>query len=163
MANMVWALENLIQNQVGEPWSGHERDLARHGNPSPEPPTQDAPIRLGYQLQTRVPEYWIPFLPVSVDPLRGVVALELAAMLKPDPPHDPIDPQGRILRPTSLGNGPYQIPEEEVPRNGIRVQRVICRARWLDGSTHLWELRRKQPGTGEANSALRFDVAVPHE
>ena len=77
--------------------------------------------------------------------------------------HTLISPRGRVLQPTSISPAsPYQIPEEEVPRNGIRVQRLAVRSRWTDGSSHLWQLRRVQPGTGESSSALRFDQALPN-
>lgn len=71
--------------------------------------------------------------------------------------------RGRILQPTTIsGSAPYQIPEEEVPRNGIKVQRLAARSRWSDGSTRVWQLRRVRPGTGETSSALRFDQALPN-
>jgi len=102
----------------------------------------------------------MPFVPVSVDPMNGVVALELAEAIAPDG-HTLIAPRGRILQPSSiLQPAPYQIPEEEVPRNGVKVQRLTARSRGIDGSTWLWQLRRVQPGTGEVTSALRFDQAL---
>lgn len=162
MANMIWAIENVLENAAGEPWPQHERDAA-HNPPvtTPAPPVQSVPVALAYQIESRVPEYWIPFLPVSLDPANGVVALELASAVASDG-HTLILPRGRILRPTSIPtSAPYQIPEEEISRNGLRVQRLAVRSRWYDGSTQLWQLRRVQPGTGEASSALKFDQAAP--
>jgi hypothetical protein len=162
MANMVWAIENVLENSAGEPWPQHERDAARNPVSTPPPPGQTPPVPLKYRIESRVPEYWIPFLPVSLDPANGVVALELASAMASDG-HTPILPRGRVLHPTSIGTAsPYQIPEEEVPRNGVRVQRLAVRSRWHDGSAQLWQLRRTQPGTGESSSALRFDQALPN-
>jgi hypothetical protein len=48
--------------------------------------------------------------------------------------------------------------DEEVPREGARVTRAYQYARWVDGSTHLWSGRRKQPGRGEGSSGLQFDI-----
>lgn len=156
MANMVWGIENVLPNAAGEPWSQRERDAAL--TPAIPPPSTAA--GLSYRIESSVPASWIPFLPVSLDPTKGTVALELAAAIAPDG-HAPIPPRGRILQPTAIpADSPYQLPEEEVPRNVLRVQRVFCRSRWSDGSTHLWQLRRVQPGTGETNSALRFDQAL---
>jgi hypothetical protein len=31
MANMVWAIENVLENAAGQPWPQHERDAARTG------------------------------------------------------------------------------------------------------------------------------------
>ena len=157
MANMVWGIENILPDAAGEPWPQRERDSAVNAQPVPATSTTAG---LTYQIASSVPASWIPFLPVSLDPTKGTVALELAAALGPDG-HTPISPRGRILQPTGISPGaPYQLPEEEVPRNGLRVQRVFCRSRWIDGSTHLWQLRRVEPGTGETSSALRFDQAL---
>jgi len=95
------------------------------------------PVPLKYRIESRVPEYWIPFLPVSLDPASGVVTLELASAVASDG-HTLIPPRGRVLQPTSISPAsPYQIPEEEVPRNGIQVQRLAVRSRWTDGSSNL--------------------------
>jgi hypothetical protein len=160
MANMVWAIENVLENAAADPWPQHERDSAKNPTKTENGPSR-APVTLRYTLESRVPDYWIPFLPVSLDPAGGVVALERASAVASDGT-TLIPPRGRILLPTSIAaSAPYQIPEEEVPRNGVRVQRLPVRCRWHDGSTHFWELRRVQPGTGETSSALRFDQALP--
>jgi hypothetical protein len=160
-ANMVWALELTTQNAIGVGWSGHERDIARNGGAAPAPPAaQAATVPLTYDIQTRVPEYWIPFLPVLVSSATGSVMLERAAMLRPNA--TPIEPVGRILVPSSIPAGsPYQVPEEEVARTGVQVVRRVCRSRWVDGSTWVWAMRQSGPARGEANSALRFDLADP--
>ena len=63
-------------------------------------------------------------------------------------------PQGLVLEP----NRDLLLHDEEVPREGARVTRAYQYARWVDGSTHLWIGRRKQPGRGEGSSGLRFDI-----
>jgi hypothetical protein len=108
---------------------------------------------LRYVVQTATPEHWIPFLPVSVDPARGTVALERGAMLSAA--GGLTGPAGRLLV------SPQPVWEEEIPRTGITVSRVVVRSRWLDGSTHLWISRRTTTGSGEASSGLAFDQAEP--
>ncbi|HYT75581.1 MAG TPA: hypothetical protein VEL79_12575, partial [Vicinamibacterales bacterium] len=158
MANMVWAIENVLENAAGGAWPQRERDAARGAGAGPTMSNATAP--LVYRVESRVPEYWIPLLPVSLDPAAGAVALELAAALGADG-HTPILPRGRILRPTGITAAtPYRLAEEEVPRNGVRVQRLTCRSRWSDGSTFLWQQRRVEHGTGETHSALRFDQVL---
>ncbi|WP_050024144.1 hypothetical protein [Verrucomicrobium sp. BvORR034] len=159
MANMAWAVEHTAENGLGRAWPGHERDLAI-GNPAIEPPVE-TPLR--YQLQTRVPQNWLPLIPVAIDPQEGDIALELGAMLTQGENPQPIRPTGRILQPSSIGSEAYRIREEEVPREGLQVSRVMCRCRGSDGSTHLWVARRRQIGRGEGSSGLRYDLAVQEE
>jgi hypothetical protein len=119
-----------------------------------------APFR--YLIQTPVPENWIPFLPVLDENAPGKCWLERTFMQRGAAPESLVLPIGRILRPTNLASGqPYQVFEEEVPRERTRVTRHVVRSRWVDGSTHLWVARRKSVGVGEGSSGLRFDLAVP--
>ncbi|MEP6733165.1 MAG: hypothetical protein ABJE10_21155 [bacterium] len=153
LANMVWAVEETIEGGAGKPRPGHERSVALA--PPPPPPSNV----LSYRIQTDVPAHWIPFMPVTIDPARGSIALERAGM--PNATGTGlIEPAGRILRPSSRLGQPYQVFEEEVSRAGTRIVRVVCRARWTDGSTHLWIARRKTAGLGEASSGLVFDTAL---
>jgi hypothetical protein len=162
LANMAWAIEHATPNAVGEAWSGHERDQRLRPDVPPAPAAGPDSPPLRYQLQTGVPEHWVPLLPVAIDAVRGEIALELGAMLRPGPggSSQPILPVGRLLRPTRLDGATYRIREEEVPRAGTRVSRVLCRARWHDGSTHVWVQRRRAIGAGEGSSGLRFDLAI---
>ena len=164
LANMAWAIEHATPNAVGDAWPGHERDQRLRADlpPAPAPVVGPDSPPLRYQLQTGVPEHWVPLVPVAIDAVRGDIALELGAMLRPGPggASQPILPVGRLLRPTRLAGTSYRIREEEVPRAGTRVFRVICRARWHDGSTHVWVQRRRAIGAGEGSSGLRFDLAV---
>ena len=52
---------------------------------------------------------------------------------------------------------PYLVPEEEVPRSGIRVTKAFRRTRWIDGKAVVWISVRKQTGRGEGSSGLSFD------
>jgi len=148
-ANMAWAVERQTEGGIGQRRSGDER-AAEH---APPPAVTAAPLY--YLIETTVPEHWFPFLPVLIRP--GEIALQRGAML---PPSAPRPPHGRILRPTSLAGGAYTVREEEVPRTGVTVKRVLHRTRWLDGSTHIWLARRRSLGRGEGASGLRFDLAL---
>lgn len=168
MANMAWAIEHATEGGIGQPLLGFERDVAQKARTPESPGTvpADAPP-LRYQIQTTVPENWIPFLPVVpvvINPVRGDVALERAAMLRTpsEGPPTPVLPIGRILNPGSIGTDPYRVREEEITRAGVKVSRIVCRSRWIDGSTHLWIARRKGAGKGEGSSGLQFDLAMPN-
>lgn len=153
MANLVWAVERVVPGGAGGAWAGQERSTAMAPAGSP------AAAGLFYQIQTPVPRNWIPFLAVTIDPARGDIALERAAMLDSSvAPPVPIPPVGRVLRPHG-GVDPYRVREEEVSRSGVNVCRVYCRSRWIDGSTWLWTMRQRQAGAGEGASGLQFDRA----
>jgi hypothetical protein len=107
-----------------------------------------------------VPENWFSFVPVLSNATSGDVRLE--RQFPTGPTGQTVYPAGRVLRPPNLRQpNAYHVYEEEVPREGTRVLRVVIRSRWVDGSTHLWIIRRKLVGTGEGSSGLRFDQAVP--
>jgi hypothetical protein len=155
-ANMAWAIERAVETDLGETWPGTERAAAFDAkNPAaPVPPTTE-PLR--YQLGTKVPLHWIPFLPVRVPaPPANQIALVEAAPVTGNRP----TPVGRILRPASSPDGPFSLLEEEVPREGVKVRRLVLRTRWIDGKSYLWVERRRSLGTGETQSGLRFDQAL---
>ena len=159
-ANLAWAVEATTESAAGRPWAGRERAL---GIPDDAPPAPPPGVPLRYRLQTNVPVNWIPFLPVQIDAARRAIALERAAIRRVvDGAARLIEPAGRVLRPTGLDDPDvYRVHEEEVSRAGTRVLRADRRARWTDGSTHLWTSRRRRVGEGEAASGLRYDLAEP--
>jgi hypothetical protein len=162
MANIAWAIERVVENGLGEPWQGHERDLAiKERLPEPPPSADEDAAALSYRIQTTVPEHWIPLLPVMIDPDRGDIALELGAMLRGNAPGgEPILPAGRILRPLLPAGHPYRLPEHEVSRSGTKAARTFFRTRWSDGTTYVWVARVKGAGRGEGTSGLSFDLVT---
>lgn len=167
MANMVWAQETMSENAIGQPWSGHERNLASQPFSAAnlaQVDTAKPPLR--YLIQSVMPEHWIPFVPVLIYPGEQTGASEfvLERALMQDAIAQSIMPLSRALKPSlpvQLGQ-PYHIREEEVPREGLCVRRVASRARWTDGKTYLWISRSKAIGSGESTSGLHFDQAIPN-
>jgi len=53
------------------------------------------------------------------------------------------------------------VREEQVPREGVVVERVPFRCRWSDGSSRSWIARVRTVGAGQASSGLKFDIALP--
>jgi hypothetical protein len=162
MANMAWAIERAAESRLGEPRPGPERDAAADaaaGPPAPPAPTR-APLR--YQIESKVPLHWIPLVGVPVPGHAPDIQLQKARVLRPDPTSTPpgqpraVPPIGRVLRPE-----PMLVPEEEIPRMGLRIERVVFRSRWIDGTGHLWIARRRRAGAGETQSGLTFDAARP--
>ena len=158
MANVAWAVERVVQSPAGRPLDRFEafQEMRRRREP-------DEPAGVGagpegtvtYRLGTTVPDYWIPLLPVqqgsSIRLKRGVLPdFEASGTV------GVLEARGRVLEP----GRDLLLHDEEVPREGARVSRAYQYARWIDGSTHLWVGRRKQPGRGEGSSGLQFDVAT---
>jgi hypothetical protein len=161
MANIVWGIEHTIENAVGEPWPGHEREQAMK-RPLPDPPeADDATLR--YRIQTDMPGNWHPMMPVlaSTGAASGSSTFQLELGSFHDPEQIQIEPAGRILDAQSASPAKtYRIYEEEVPRAGARVIRRVYRTRWSDGRTFVWVARERLAGAGEASSGLRFDRTV---
>jgi hypothetical protein len=152
MANLVWAIERLIESPAETPLNRYEDDVERErrAGAAPAPPPA-APGALRYRLASRVPAYWVPLLPVQTG--TGL-RLRRGAVLSTDGPPRPVPALGRILE----AGHDLSLFEEEVPREGARVTRSYQWARWIDGSSHLWVGRRKGVGRGEGSSNLRFDI-----
>jgi hypothetical protein len=85
------------------------------------------------------------------DGLRSYVFYPRGWILRRDPLHPMSDDDALVIE------------EEEVPRIGATLKRKFQYARSSDGRTWLWIGRSKTAGRGEAQSALRFDVAVKRE
>ncbi|MEP6692563.1 MAG: hypothetical protein ABJD07_15490 [Gemmatimonadaceae bacterium] len=156
MANMVWAVEEVIPDATGRGINGH--DAADKTGVLPVP-IHDSPAPIRYLLGTTVPENWIPFLPVQRAGSVQDIAFQRAAMPQMGaPPRDVIRAKGVLLNEAPL---PWYVNEEEIPFAGTIVTRSFQRARWYDGRTHLWIGRRRETGRGVGSSNLRFDQIEP--
>jgi hypothetical protein len=142
MANMAWAVEATVQSASGDPRS--RRDEA---HPAPAQIAPLPPAELQYRLATTVPRYWIPLVPIPTDGNGGFI-LRKGTMTERD------EARGRLLDPT-----PFNLHEEEVAREGVRVRRVASLARGEDGRYVRWIARRVSVGRGEGSSSLAFDGA----
>lgn len=167
MANMVWAVESTIPDDLGGGMNGYEAATAlldfirrRAPAPAPDPGRVENDARISYRLATTVPENWIPFIPVHLPGSTREIQLQRAAMPRVvvGLPPAAVAPRGRILRPADRAQ--YFVHEEEVSRAGAVVTRSFLRARWHGGATRLWLGRRKENGRGEGSSGLRFDQIV---
>jgi hypothetical protein len=138
MANLGWVVERVGPGEDGEPG-----DL--RADPTPVPPATPGG-ELTYRLSTGVPDFWHPLVPGR----RADGRLELARGRM-------FDESENALPTTMLARQIDTLLDEEVPREGKRIQRAWQYARWFDGSRHLWSGRTIDPGRGEGNSALRFD------
>jgi hypothetical protein len=153
MANMVWAVENIVPSQAGKGVNGDEMALEKEEDITPASDTEDdinnsnkASIR--YILGTTVPHNWIPFIPLQIDENSPEIQLQRARLPASK------GASGQLLKEKPA---PYFIPEEVIPKSGIQVSRTFQLARYLNGATCLWIGRRKGAGKGEGWSNLKFD------
>ena len=155
-ANMVWAVERKVQNEMGDTVEGFELHLEHHGPFQEEDtPEQDEAGTFvpGYQLATNVPSNWIPFLPIQISEGSTQIELQRALMLRNTDNDNPTD----IESLSRLAKELERVREEAVPRAGVRIQLTKQRVRWTDGRTYVWLGRKVLTGRGEGNSGIRFD------
>lgn len=146
LANLGWAVELTAPLNDGE-----ATDVASF-LPPPPPPVRSAAApadALGYLLTTGVPENWRPLVPLR-RPEDGRRILRQGVIQ---------GNEGKAAF-TQLARQIVDLPDEEVPREGKLLRRFWQYGRWSDGSRHLWCGREVHPGRGEANSALRYDLAI---
>ena len=94
MANMAWGVERIVESAAEKPLNRFEQEIQ-----TTDPPFQSAdPNKLVYKLATKVPDNWVPLLPVKSD--EGL-RLRRGKVLKVDGPPEFIAAQGNILNPKS--------------------------------------------------------------
>jgi len=173
MANLVWAVENIVPNELGVGVEGDERveAIATYLSTLANPINQENLIneaKVKFQVATIVPENWIPFIPIQLNNQELVsrqIQLQRAAMPRIVNGFDPIRvrPKSTLLTQglTTKKREPFYIYEEEIPRSGIVVKGQWKRVRWLNGKTIIWYGYEKRNGRGSGNSGLKFDQVVP--
>ncbi len=119
-------------------------------------------------MMTPVPDHWIQIVPVpdprapadvgAVELLRGTIL-----RFRADGSNDLAHPRGVLLRadPALDPAEDLLLAEEEVPRSGIVVRRLLQLARTQEGGTVLWLRRDKRSGRGEGSRGMRFEAADP--
>jgi hypothetical protein len=155
MANMVWGVERRVQGLSGAAYD--RADEASRRAASQQIDGAAVAAELVYRLATDVPAHWLPYVPVPAagnTPTHPVIELQRRAMLRSeaDGSRKRMLPQGQLL---AQGD---RLEEEEVPREGVVVERAFQYARWFDGRALLWVGRRKTAGRGEGASGLRYDT-----
>ena len=165
MANMAFGIELETPNQIGQARRGAERDAAVDAVLSvAQPHSDDTTSPLRYLVESKLPVHYVPLVGVP-DTVSPAIILEKAAHVRSrvddqnQTKFELVGATGKILNPTPQPPV-YRILEEKVPRTGLAVERVVFRARWIDGSTHLWIARRRRLGGSEVASGLVFDAAV---
>jgi hypothetical protein len=164
MAAMSWAVERTLQGPMDAPVDGYEAwRLRLQDEPvAPRAPTPGGP-EIYYVLQTTVPDNWIAMVPVKAP--NGALYFRRGIVERPSPTGPvAVTARGVILEPDK----PFFVTDHAIQRAGADVTRRFRRARWTDGSTHVWLARRSRPGRGPGWSGLAYDLVekvgeVPEE
>lgn len=114
-----------------------------------------API--AYRLANTVPENWIPYVLFHTGDSQRAVELRQANMIRNMDDLQPVPIRAMSYLLTEAGIG-HRLHEETVSRAARRMRLTVQRARWTDGSTHIWIGRDVGPGGGEGSSGLQFDL-----
>jgi hypothetical protein len=159
-ADLGWGIENIVTNAVGRPVRRSE-DLRAQGRvPDPDPREGLADTWI-WRLETSVPENWIPLWPTPGRADDDDYLLVQGSMLRYTRTATgklnsvPILPASLLLRAGGT------LPEREIPREGVSLQRTRRVARWTDGKRVHWWSRRRTVGHGEASSGLAYDGLHP--
>jgi hypothetical protein len=156
MANLAWAIEQLVTDAAGEPRERFDDWVARPR--AGGSPAQGGPPR--YLVATEVPDHWFPLAPVQLAD-RESISLVLEPLTRAAATGPPLRllPLGALLARAAVDDptSPLWLHEEEVPRSGVAIVRTHQRARWHGGPVHAWTARRKGSGAGESSSGLRYD------
>ena len=135
-ANLVWAIEELVESPTGAP---------RRRDEEPQPPSRTSVVGddvLRYEVATETARHWHPLVTVTDE--SGAATLEQRAI------HPAL---GTVLGAPE----PLRLREEELPGEGLGVERTFQLARWMGGRTAVWSARRRTGGSGPVSSGLRFD------
>jgi hypothetical protein len=141
LADMAWGVERTVVGPSGLPLD--RAQLWKTSAPPVPPPNANASPK--YRLGSNVPDYWVPFLPVDLE--NGQLRMRRGTL-----PTSSSGPLGRMLAYPGLA-----FFLEELPREGVHLQRHYRYARGMDGSTSVWIGRRRSAGRGEGRSGLHFD------
>jgi len=164
-ANMVWALEQKVSDDLGGAKEGKQACLELHQQLGIKEKL-NSDQGLEYVLATSVPEHWIPFVPVKASQQEHrEMKLQRASMPRVYNGNvDKVRPQSSLLRHGIAENNqqtqPFYLHEEEVPTKGITVSRSEQRIRWFNGATINWQGFRKEAGIGPCASSLQFDSLI---
>ena len=159
MANMAWGIETVIPSPLGIGISGREQNKNT-------PPSADGD-KYYYLERTNVPVNWIPFLPVKNNEnrlilRRGKIVSESGQTIRPNTSllRAGLNKDDDIGKDANGKSIVYDVEDNEVPREGVKVTKAYQRTRWTNGETYVWLGMQKESGKREGRSNLGFDQMV---
>jgi hypothetical protein len=167
MANMVWGVESMVQDNWGFATEGRSASLQfeswlkqlagiDENNEDQQAKNQNADFE--YSIGSTVPPNWIPFIPLRFDGAQIVFRRAAMPRFNGDFPASRIRPKTDVLNSKTDAKGRFDIKEEEIAASGITVRQQWRRSRWFDGKTITWLAREKNIGRHRESSGLQFDI-----
>ncbi len=146
-ANMIWGLEKIIINSIGNP--------TRVPNITPSPIENNDSIPK-YNIASNIPNNWIPFIPTRIS---GTSDVYLRQGVIPTGGEDmtSLSSKSYIL---SLLQPNVNLNEESVTRSGLLIRLSNQMTRWHNGAIFTWTGMSISNGTGSRSSGLKFDFLV---
>ena len=158
-ANMAWAVEKYYFDEAAglRRNRGDEQSAQDHPAPDGTGLADEIAGLPAYRLKSSMAAHWIPYIPrlaAGQGPNPTQVYLRRARSVESASSAEP-QYRGRLIAES------WRLNEEEVPRTGLRVQRLWRFARRSDGTAHVWVGRRKDPSLREPTSGLAYDYLDP--
>lgn len=152
IANLAWAIEETVERADGSTERREDDELV---GDIPEPPPEGAD--LVYRTTSAVPARWIPLAPGGNGD-GAAHQLEVRPLLRSvDGALAPVLPRSALVE------AGLRIHDEELGREGLRIERAFQFARWRGGRSVTWSAHRRQIGRGAAYGGLFFDRTVGRE
>lgn len=160
-ANVVWAVERIYTNESAQRINRSDEESATTaltGFAAPATLDEEHRAMRVYRLATPVRRNWIPYLPRRAPTISGAPDPEMFLRRgRSDEAASAAAPQYR----TTIVGESWLLKEEEIPRTGLRVERLWRFARGTDGSEHFWIGRRKDVLSVERSTGLDHDYLMP--
>jgi hypothetical protein len=142
MGAMAWAVEHELAGTLDTPIDAYQGYLARiaaAGVTNPVAQPGDPPIY--YELESVVPDNWIPMIPVKT--AGGGLAYRRGG-----------NAHASVLDPAL----PFYLTDRIITEIGTVATAGFRRTRGVDGSTYVWLARSSTAGAGPGWGGLRFDA-----
>lgn len=156
MANMAWGIETVIPSPLGYGIPGREQN--------PSAPKAENGDKWLYVERTSTPLNWIPFLPIknSENRLvlrRGKLLTDNGQVVRPNTSllRKGLDKQSNIGKDANGKSIVYDVEDNEVPREGVKITKAYQRTRWTNGEVIVWLGMQKESGKREGRSNLNYD------
>ena len=163
MANMLWGVENKIDDGCGGYMSGDtlsSKVFAVIDAQRGEAVQGEERAEFSFLIQNRVPIHWIPFIPQQITGGFRQIRFRRGRMrLYYKDGYHSVRPNTSTLAVRREGDKikPLYVNEEEILSYGTKVTLTTQRTRWTGGKSYLWRGYAKKISGYQGNSGLMFD------